>query len=141
MSKYRDPLSDAFDIEDDSFVDEQNYVEIEIPEIKDLEFTIQRALADYKEVKEVIQLVEPKNRLKYFEMARDFLDLAKDAMFKRDTLILKREELAKRQTKQTPTHHSTSDTNSLTEGESSDKVYTREELEAQRKLRLVGNTQ
>lgn len=141
MSKYRDPLSDAFDIEDDSFIDEQNYEKIEIPEIKELEFTIQRALTDYKEVKEVIQLVEPKNRLKYFEMARDFLDLAKDAMFKRDTLILKREELAKRQSKPTTTHQSTSETNSLTDSESSDKVYTREELEAQRKLRLVGNNQ
>lgn len=137
MAKYTDPLSDAFDIEDDGFTDDQNYKEIEIPEIKDLEFTIQRALTDYKEVKEVIQLVEPKNRLKYFEMARDFLDLAKDAMFKRDTLILKREELAKRQVKPSGQQTPVSQQTGLTEGQESGKLVTREELEARMKLKAV----
>lgn len=135
MGKYSDPLSDAFDIEDDGFIDDTSCEVIEIPEIKDLEFTIERALVDYKDVKEVIKLVEPKNRLKYFEMARDFLDLAKDAMFKRDSLILKREEIAKRNSKPPTGQTNTTQQTNLTNGQETAKLVTREELEARMKLK------
>jgi hypothetical protein len=134
-NKYSDPLSDAFDIEDDTFIDDQNYESFDIPEIKELEFTIERALTDYKEIKEVIQLVEPKNRLRYFEMSRDFLDLAKDAMYKRDMLILKREELAKKQAPKQP--NAITAQTGLTETQESGTLFTREQLEAQRKLKAV----
>ncbi|WGH49654.1 hypothetical protein [Alishewanella phage vB_AspM_Slickus01] len=127
----RDPLSDAFEIDDDSFVDDMTYEEIDIPEIKELEFTISRALTDYKEIKEVIQLIEPKNRLKYFEMARDFLDLAKDAMYKRDMLKIKREELDK---KALPKPNGETPTSTTADGVTS---FSREQLEQQRKLKAV----
>jgi hypothetical protein len=134
MANYQDPLSDAFDIDDDSFIDATTQEIIDIPEIKELEFTIARALIDYKEIKEVIQLVEPKNRLKYFELARDFLDLSKDAMFKRDSLILKREEMMKRHVANSKNPQQTE---TLPNGDSGGKLVTREELEAQRKLKAV----
>lgn len=87
----RHSLDDAFDIDydADSLMSDDDSIDVEIPsdpEKQDLEFVILRALTEYADIKNMLKLIEPKNRLKYFEMARDFLNMAKDARYKLDYL-------------------------------------------------------
>ena len=81
------PLDKEFDIGD---FDEELSVEIpEDAEAKNLDLIIKLALNAYKDQIENIHLIEPKNRIKYYEIAERFLGQAKDARYKRDTLLLK----------------------------------------------------
>jgi len=56
------------------------------PELASLNDIIRLSLAAYKEQMDDISLIEPKNRVKYLEVAERFLNQAKDAIVKRDSL-------------------------------------------------------
>lgn len=56
------------------------------PELASLNDIIRLALMAYKEQMEDIHMIEPKNRVKYLEVAERFLNQAKDAISKRDNL-------------------------------------------------------
>lgn len=56
------------------------------PELASLNDIIRLALMAYKEQMEDIHMIEPKNRVKYLEVAERFLNQAKDAIAKRDNL-------------------------------------------------------
>lgn len=81
MSEPTHPLDEYFDFDTDD-----SMVEIEVPDDPNLDNIIKFALTDYVGIKQVIQLVEPKNRLKYYEMAERFLNQAKDALHKKGQL-------------------------------------------------------
>ena len=90
-----EPLDKAFNMHD--FDDDQ--IELIIPEEaekRDLDLIIDLALKAYKGQMDDLHLIEPKNKIKYLEVAERFLGQAKDARYKRDTLILKREQQSKR---------------------------------------------
>lgn len=91
------PLDEEF-----GFEEAERLESIEIPESaeeRDLDLVIKFALDTYKMQMDDIDLIEPKNRLKYLELARDFLAQAKDAMAKRDKLKLDREKMMRSGTK------------------------------------------
>lgn len=91
------PLDEEF-----GFEEAERLETIEIPasaEERDLDLVIKFALDTYKMQMDDIDLIEPKNRLKYLELARDFLAQAKDAMAKRDKLKLDREKMMRNGTK------------------------------------------
>lgn len=128
MSNTSHPLNNAFDIDDGPDTDMmfEDMDMVEIPEIKNLDFVIERALADYAEIKNSMHLVEGKYRLEYMMLARDFLSQAKDAMNKKELLILKAKTV-----KVTPNNAENTGSDKTTERP---KTITREELEATMKL-------
>ena len=89
MSK--DPLDSVFGFD----VDSDDFDSIEIPDDPQLDHIIQFSLKEYKGIKEIIDLIEPKNRIKYFEMMERFLANAKDAMYKKDMIKVAQEKLKK----------------------------------------------
>lgn len=94
MSKH--PLDDTFDVHRERLIDgEDNPVRIPEKELRDLDLIIDLALRTYEEQINDIQFIEPKNRIKYLEIAERFLNQAKDAMAKRDKLLLDREKFEK----------------------------------------------
>lgn len=130
MSGNNHPLNSAFDIDDGPEVDMmfEDMEQVEIPEIVDLDFVIERALADYAEIKNSMHLVEGKHRLEYMMLARDFLAQAKDAMNKKELLKLKAKGVKVANGKPELIQEST---------EVAPKTFSREQLEA--KLKVVGN--
>jgi hypothetical protein len=56
------------------------------PELASLNDIIRLALMAYKEQMEDIHMIEPKNRVRYLEVAEKFLNQAKDSIAKRETL-------------------------------------------------------
>lgn len=91
------PLDKEFNIESE-YVDE-DFSPINIPDDPTLDTIIELSLSAYKEQMEVIGLVEPKNRVKYLEVAERFLNQAKDAMAKKENLTIQRDKLYKANTK------------------------------------------
>lgn len=91
------PLDDEFDVDEAVFSDDfDDGVEIpESPDERDLDMVINLALQQYKANCDVMHLVEPKNRLKYLELNRDFLNIVKDARVKKDKLAMDRERWLK----------------------------------------------
>lgn len=90
------PLDYHLDPDAEGMLDD--FKDIVIPDDKeerDLDLIIELALDKYREIGEILEFIEPKNKIKYLEMQRDFLAQAKDARFKRDRLILEREKLEK----------------------------------------------
>jgi hypothetical protein len=87
-------LDKAFNI-DGSYDDpEENEIISEVrvptdPELASLNDIIRLALEAYKMQVEDIGMIEPKNRVKYLEVAERYLNQAKDAINKRDALKVK----------------------------------------------------
>lgn len=82
------PLENAFDI--DSGLDNTYETTVTIDDDPDLDTTINLALQAYKENAEIINMVDPKNRIRYMEIGAKYLDLAKDAMHKKESLEIQR---------------------------------------------------
>lgn len=87
------PLDKEFNIE--SEYGDEEFSPINIPDDPTLDTIIELSLSAYKEQMEVIGLVEPKNRIKYLEVAERFLNQAKDAMAKKENLNLQRDKFYK----------------------------------------------
>jgi hypothetical protein len=85
----KDPLEDFFDMNGD----EGGSFTVEIPEDPQLDDIISFSLKEYKGLRDIIELIEPKNRIKYYEMMERFLANAKDAMHKKETLRMAREKV------------------------------------------------
>ena len=85
----RDPLDTIFGGEGE-FLDE---VVIEIPEDPELDHIIQFSLKEYKGIRDIIDLIEPKSRIRYYEMCERFLANAKDAIYKKEMIKLNNEKL------------------------------------------------
>lgn len=95
------PLDSEFDLENSNLINEDNE-DIIIPEIKNLDVIIDFALQNYKELLDDCKLMEPKSQLKAKELARDFLREAKDAMDKKEKLLIARERIQKSKGKVSP---------------------------------------
>ena len=85
------PLDDAFDVDTSNMLSDDSI--IEIPDDPNLDTIITFALRAYKEQMEDIVLIEPKNRIRYLEIAERFLEEAKDAMYKKEQIRIAREKL------------------------------------------------
>ena len=86
-------MDDEFEIPNDSIDEEM--IEIEIPDDPTLDTIIELSLKAYKDQMEDIIHVEVKNRSRYLEVAEKFLAQAKDAMYKKEQIRLKREQYIK----------------------------------------------
>lgn len=85
----KDPLDEIFGGEGE-FLDE---IKVEIPEDPQLDHIIQFSLMEYKGLRDIIDLIEPKSRIKYYEMMERFLSNAKDAMNKKEMIKIHNERL------------------------------------------------
>lgn len=85
------PLDKEFNISDYDDSDP----ELIIPDDPNLDTIIGFALKAYKQQVDDLHLIEPKNRVRYLEVSERFLAQAKDAIYKKDYLKLRREFLAK----------------------------------------------
>lgn len=93
MSKH--PLDDAFNIGEEHQIDE-DILTVHIPESEEeqnLALIASLALATYKAQMEDIVHIEPKNRPKFLEVAKEFLAQAKDAIDKKEKLRLGRDKM------------------------------------------------
>lgn len=92
----RHPLEDAFDLPSSN--DPFNTPDYTVGENPDFETIINLSLQMYEQQMAILEFVEPKNRLKYIEVANSLLNTAKDAMAKKKAheLALKRVEQAKK---------------------------------------------
>lgn len=90
------PLAKTFGMVPDGSLNEE-YASLEIPdtdEARDLNLVIELALNAYKSIMDDIALIEPKNRLKYLEVAERYLGQAKDARYKLESLALQAKRLS-----------------------------------------------
>lgn len=91
MKDKKHPLDDTFNVGKEDVL---NYDEkIDIPEIRNLDTIIELALTAYKEQMEIVDLVEPKNKIKYMEVAERYLGQAKDAMYKKEYLLQNQQKI------------------------------------------------
>lgn len=88
----RHPLDSEFDMLDDDEAIE-NYVQVVIPDDPKLDTVVDLAMQAYKQQMDDVIHVEPKNRLKYYEVAEKYLNQAKDAMHKIEMIDIEREKL------------------------------------------------
>jgi hypothetical protein len=82
------PLAKEFNLPIDDGMSYET-AEIVIPEARDLDAIRDLSLNAYKDQMDSIALIEPKNRLKFLEIAQAYLNTAKDAIYKKELLILK----------------------------------------------------
>jgi len=83
-------LDDTFNMDREKLID-GDIGDIEIPddpEMRNLDLIIDFALKAYQEQMEVISFLEPKNRLKAYEVAERYLNQAKDARVKKEKLAI-----------------------------------------------------
>jgi len=98
MTRYRHPIDDVFNVDDfDTHEDEIMEIDNRIDELpskeeRDLDMIIDYALKQYQAINNIINDVEPVKKLKYYELAKEFLVQAKDAIHKRDVLCAKKQQ-------------------------------------------------
>ena len=83
------PLDEVFGFD----IDQEGFEEIVIPDDPQLDHVIQFSLNEYKGIKTIIEMIEPRNRLKYFELMEKFLANAKDAMYKKEMIKVAQDRL------------------------------------------------
>lgn len=88
------PLDKNFDIASDHFLCDEDS-SVEIPDDPTLDTIIGFALDAYKEQMDDLVHIEPKNKLKYLEIAEKFLSQAKDAIYKKEYLDIQRKKSTK----------------------------------------------
>ena len=91
----KSPIEESLGVDPSDEYDEfaDLLLKIEIPDDPQLEDIIKLALEGYKSQMEDIQHIEPKFRARSLEVAKMYLDLAKDAITKNADLKLKFEKL------------------------------------------------
>jgi hypothetical protein len=103
MSDTKSPIENSLGVDPSDEYDEfaDLLMKIEIPDDPQLEDIIKLALEGYKTQMEDIQHIEPKFRARSLEVAKMYLDLAKDAITKNADLRLKFEKLEIERSKKT----------------------------------------
>lgn len=89
----RHPLDDEFDMPVDPDDDLLGFVEVHIPLDPKLDTIVSLAMQAYKQQMDDVVHIEPKNRLKFYEVAERFLSNAKDAMYKIEQIQLQRDKM------------------------------------------------
>ena len=85
------PLNDEFNIDPEN-LDDEFVNETEIPEEAQLNDIIKMSLGVYKDVMDNLQYIEVKHRPRHLDVAEKYLNQAKDAMYKKEQLLLNREK-------------------------------------------------
>lgn len=80
------PLENAFSMNDPDLREE--FACMELPEVKNLDLIIELALASYKSQMDNMHFVEHKNQRIHLELALKFLTEAKDAIYKKEQLVI-----------------------------------------------------
>lgn len=87
------PLSAYMDMDPDRLDDDERFKnKTEMPEEAELNDIIKMALKVYVEMQNDIQYIAPKNRVRHLQVAERYLNQAKDAMYKKEQLLLEREK-------------------------------------------------
>lgn len=86
------PLNETFDLPETESIEDLKRIfgeEVKIPDDPNLKTIVELALKQYKELITSASLMEPSDRAKMIDQAKEFLDLAKDAMHKESDLEIK----------------------------------------------------
>lgn len=87
------PLSETLDMNPDNIDEDEEFKNrTDIPEEAELNDVIKLALKVYRELMDDIEYIAPKNRVKHLEVAERYLNQAKDAMYKKEQILLSREK-------------------------------------------------
>ena len=87
------PLDETFDMETSEEVSDIFGMDIDIPDDPTMNTIVKFALQEYKNLAEQSKIVEPSDRLPILELAKDYLDLAKDTMHKESDISIKAQQL------------------------------------------------
>lgn len=90
MTDKTHPLDHTFQVDSEHQIEIDNSGSIEVPTDPGLDDVIQYALRAYKDQMDLMELVEPKNRLRAYETAEKYLNQAKDAIHKKEQLAIQR---------------------------------------------------
>ena len=97
MSDDKHPLTETeYDIIGPSNPKFDEDMTVDIPEIKSLDTIIDLALDAYKTQMETLALVDPSKRVFYLETANKYLKEAKDAIYKKEYIMLQRDKASKK---------------------------------------------
>lgn len=83
------PLDEALGVSSSEEVKSIFGMDVELPENPMLRDVVMFALKEYKNLTEEAQLLEPENKLATLELAKEYLNLAKDTMYKQSDLEIK----------------------------------------------------
>lgn len=83
------PLDETFNMKPDENITEILGVDIKIPKDPNLRTIVEFSLNQYKSLIEESMLLEPDQRLRHVEIAREYLRMAKDAMRDESDLEIK----------------------------------------------------
>lgn len=86
------PLDDAFDMEKEE-VSSVLGTTIEIPDDPSMDTVVKLALQQYKEIVEEAAVLEAEDRIRQLELAKQFLDLARETMKNHADLTLRHEKM------------------------------------------------
>lgn len=119
-------LDDVFLIDGGGELDIPPPVEVVLDEVNDLNTVIRLSLEAYKSMMEDITFIEVKNRVKHLEVAERYLSTAKDAIYKKEQLVIAQQKAAPK-TAQSPA----ADSDELdTSGSTRDELYEMRRLRA-----------
>jgi hypothetical protein len=90
MTQRDHPLDHAFQVDSDHKIELDDDDSIKVPDDPGLNDVIQYALKAYKDQMDIMELIEPKNKLRAYETAEKYLNQAKDAIHKKEQLEIQR---------------------------------------------------
>lgn len=97
------PLEDTFDLDPSEAVKKMFGMDIEIPDDPSIMTVVKLALDQYKTLAEEAMLLEGAQKLEQMELAKQFLQIAKDAMWQNGDLGLKSRRIDITEKKTAPT--------------------------------------
>lgn len=126
------PLDEALNVDSSEEVKKIFGMSVELPEDPTMRDVVMFALKEYKNLTEEAQLLEPESKLKTLELAKQYLDLAKDTMYKQSDLEIKHKSADARISKSKPKAISASKEEEDEHDQTSVRRISRDELAAKR---------
>lgn len=130
-------LDDAFDMEREKIIDGDIGVDIPSdPEEQNLTLIIRLSLQAYESLMETASFMEPKDRIKQFEIGERYLNQAKDARVKKERLEIDRMKASSQTNKSTNTTKTDNDESDESAQEDTSGLTRGELLEKSKRERL-----
>lgn len=94
MTSQKSPLSKTFDLSSENDLETlSEFLAVEVPDDPNLKDIAKLALEAYKEQLKIVNMIEPKYRARYLEVAKGFLDTAKESLASLEDVQIKNDKL------------------------------------------------
>lgn len=101
MTDKQDPLTETFNMDPDNLEEDVvSSINDITEEQKTLDYIIEESLRVYQDTIEDAKLIEPKLRARHLEIAHQYLNQSKDALYKKEQLEMKKQEFELKKNKQ-----------------------------------------